>query len=300
LIIKTHDNPDNLRSQLQEISNLTGVRFDATNTGWTPEGPDLGSNDVYYVQKPKVAILTQMPTEPTSFGAIEFLFDQRYQLPYTSVPAHLISDIDLKDYNVIILPDEGGGSSYKAIIGDDGVKKLKEWVNNGGTLIAVAGGASFLTDNGELTSIKRIKKFKKDSAEEVVEKKDEEEQESEEETESPDVIPGAIGRVVLNSKDFLSFGYNTDEIPVFLYSSNVFEGPAGEKQAAVYAEAKRLKISGLIWDISKQRLENKVYASQEETGEGHVILFAEDPTFRTYWEGLDKLFFNGVLFGPSL
>jgi hypothetical protein len=300
LILKTHDNPENLRSQLQEISNLTGVHFDATNTGWTPEGPDLGSNDVYYVQKPKVAILTQMPTEPTSFGAIEFLFDQRYHLPYTSVPAHLISDIDLKEYNVIILPDEGGGSSYKAIIGDDGVKKLKDWVNNGGTLIAVAGGASFLTDNGELTSIKRIKKFKRDSAEEIVEKKDEEEQESVEETESPDVIPGAIGRVVLNSKDFLSFGYNTDEIPVFLYSSNVFEAPAGEKPAAVYAAAKRLKISGLIWDISKQRLENKVYASEEPTGEGHVILFAEDPTFRTYWEGLDKLFFNGVLFGPSL
>jgi hypothetical protein len=31
-----------------------------------------------------------------------------------------------------------------------------------------------------------------------------------------------------------------------------------------------------------------------------VVLFAEDPTFRAYWEGLDKLFFNGILFGPSL
>jgi hypothetical protein len=56
----------------------------------------------------------------------------------------------------------------------------------------------------------------------------------------------------------------------------------------------------LIWDISAQRLENKVYLMEEALGSGHVILFAEDPTFRAYWEGLDKLFFNGVLFGPSM
>jgi len=284
---------------LQEISNVTGIHFDGANSGYTPEGPDLGSNDMVFVEKPKVAILTQMPTDPTSYGAIEFLFDQRYQLPFTSVPAYLLSDVKLKDYNVIILPDEGGGSSYKAIIGDDGIKKLKDWVEDGGTLIAIAGGASFIADNGELTSIRKIRKFKKDSAEKVTEKKDDEES-KEEETESPDVIPGAIGRAVLNSKDFLVYGYNTDEIPVFIYSSNVFEGPIGKKQAVAYATSDRLKISGLIWDISKQRLENKVYASEEATGEGHVILFAEDPTFRTYWEGLDKLFFNGVLFGPSL
>jgi len=301
LIIKTHDNPENLRDQLQEISNLTGARFDATGTAWTSEGPDLGSNDVYFLQKPKVALVTQMPTDATSFGAMEYLFDQRYQLPFTAIPAHLLTQIELKNYNVLILPDEGGRSSYQAMLGDEGIQRLKNWVSNGGTLIAVAGASAFIADDGELTSIKRIKKFKTDSAEAAPEKKDDDEADSADEaTESPDLIPGAIGRVKLNKKSFLSFGYDTDEIPVFLYSSNVLEARPGQKPAAVYPDAERLKMSGLIWDISKQRLEKKVYASEEPLGEGHVILFAEDPTFRAYWEGLDKIFFNGVLFGPSL
>jgi hypothetical protein len=301
-IIKVKDNPAEISSMLQEISKITKARFDATNTAWTEEGPDLGSNDVYYIEQPKVAVLTQMPTDPTSYGAIQYLFEQRYNFPFTAIPSFLLGEIELNDYNVLILPDEGGLSSYETMIGEDGIKLLKDWVEDGGTLIAVAGAARYLADNGELTSVRRIKKFKKDSKEAVPEKKEGEEEEAEpdEETESPDVIPGAIGRSFLDRKHFLSYGYRTEEIPVFLNSSNVFQLPAGEKPVAWYPDADRLKMSGLIWDISGQRLANTVYLAEESQGEGHVILFAEDPTFRAYWEGLDKLFFNGALYGPSL
>jgi hypothetical protein len=302
LIIKMSDQTSDLTSKLQQVSKITGLRFDGTNTAWTEEGPDLGSNDVYFVERPKVAILTQVPTDPTSYGAMMYLFEQRYQFPFTALPSYMLTSVKLKDYNVIILPEEGGISSYQAILGDDGIKALKTWIQEGGSLIAVGSAAGFIAENGELTSVRKIQKFKKDSKEPVEEKKEEEEKEKEpeEETEKPDVIPGAIGRVKLYLKHFLTFGYRSEEIPVFLYSSNVLEAPAGEKPVAFYPSADRLKMSGLIWDISAQRLENKVYLMAEPLGSGHVILFAEDPTFRAYWEGLDKLFFNGVLFGPSM
>jgi hypothetical protein len=302
-IIKKSDNVSDLRNQLQEVSAATGVRFDAANTAWTEEGPDLGSNDVQFLEKPKVALITQMPTDPTSFGAMDYLFDQRYGFPMTAVPAHLLNDINLSDYNVLILPDQGELSSYDAIFGKEGVEQLKNWVSGGGTLIGVAGGGAFLVDQSDLSKVKRIKKFKKDSSEPATERKEgeeEEEKEPEEETELPDVIPGAIARVKLNTKHFLTFGYDTAELPVFLNTSNVFEAPPGEKPVASYVDAEHLKMSGLIWDISKQRLENKVYLMEESLGQGHVIVFAEDPTFRAYWEGLEKLFFNGALFGPSM
>ncbi len=38
----------------------------------------------------------------------------------------------------------------------------------------------------------------------------------------------------------------------------------------------------------------------ERVGQGHIILYADDPNFRAYWDGLDRLFFNSILFGPSL
>ena len=59
-------------------------------------------------------------------------------------------------------------------------------------------------------------------------------------------------------------------------------------------------LGGLFWDITRKRLEKKAYATEESVGEGHVILFAEDPAFRAAWEGLHKLLLNGVLFGPSM
>jgi hypothetical protein len=300
LIIKIGDNPEGLRDTLQQVSNDTGVSFIAANTAWTEEGPDLGSNDVLFLERPNIGVLTRMPTDATSFGAIAYLLDQRYNLPFTALPAHTITDTELDDYNVIILPDEGGSSSYRALLGDDGVKTLKTWIESGGTLISIAGASAYLADQGDLTDIQRIKRFKKDSAEPVAEKTDEEDSEMVEETEKPDTIPGAIARAQLNGKHFLAFGYRSNEIPVFIYTSNVFEAPPGSKPVASYPQADQLKMSGLIWDISLLRLENKVYLMEESLGSGHVVLFAEDPTFRAYWEGLDKLFFNGILFGPSL
>ncbi len=85
-----------------------------------------------------------MPTDPTSFGAMAYLFDQRYGIPFTSLPTTSLTNIDLDDYNVLVLPDAGGSSSYEALIGDDGVKLLKEWIQDGGTLISVAGAAAYI------------------------------------------------------------------------------------------------------------------------------------------------------------
>ena len=63
---------------------------------------------------------------------------------------------------------------------------------------------------------------------------------------------------------------------------------------------KILKIAGLFWDITKKRLEKKAYLTEESLGEGHVILFSENPNFRAAWESLNKLFMNGIIFGPSM
>jgi hypothetical protein len=34
-------------------------------------------------------------------------------------------------------------------------------------------------------------------------------------------------------------------------------------------------------------------------GRGRVIAFAEDPNFRGYWRGVDRLFLNAVVVGGS-
>ena len=298
LIVRVKNNPQDLPAVLAEISKNTSVEFVASSTGWTEEGPDLGSDDVEFLETPKIALLTNSPTDPNSFGAIDFLFDRRYGLDFTTIKTIDLPYVKLKDYNVLILPDSGFDLDYKDLMGGQSIPALKAWIQEGGTLIAIGGGANFLISDGTLTDVKRIRKFLKNSSEPAPEEK--KDGEKEKDTENADNIPGSIARAKLYKKSFLTFGYLQDEIPVFVNSSNVFAAPDDEKIPVRYAEADRLKVGGLFYDITRKRLANKAYATEEKLGNGHVILFAEDPSFRAAWEGLHKLLLNGVLFGPSM
>jgi hypothetical protein len=300
-IIKIKDNPASLHEMIQKVSQETGIQILPTNSGWTEEGPDLGSNDVDYLQRPRLAVLMHYPTDATSYGAAWYLLDQRYRYSFTPIEAINLGNTNLNDYNVIVMPD-ASARDYKRILGSDGIEQLKTWVNEGGTLIALQGAASFLIDQSDMTSVKRIKRFVKDSTEPAKEKKADEKDSSDNDvaTEAPDFILGSIARAELYRKHFLTYGYDSDEIPVFIASDNVFKAPSGMKAPVSYASADRFKMAGIFWDITIKRLEQKAYATEESVGDGHLILFAEDPNFRGYWEGLNKLFFNGIFFGPSM
>jgi hypothetical protein len=54
-------------------------------------------------------------------------------------------------------------------------------------------------------------------------------------------------------------------------------------------------ISGHKWENTEKDLANKMYLADIPHGDGHVILFANDPTFRAYWKGLDNLFVGSIL-----
>ena len=62
----------------------------------------------------------------------------------------------------------------------------------------------------------------------------------------------------------------------------------------------QLRLSGLLWPEARDRLADTAYATVESLGQGQVILFAVDPTFRTWLPGIQRLFFNAVLLGPGM
>ena len=42
------------------------------------------------------------------------------------------------------------------------------------------------------------------------------------------------------------------------------------------------------------------YATVERLGNGQVILFAQEPFYRGYWEGTGRLLLNAVILGPGM
>jgi hypothetical protein len=44
---------------------------------------------------------------------------------------------------------------------------------------------------------------------------------------------------------------------------------------------------------------NKAFLMHANSGRGNVVAFSEDPNFRAFLDGLNLMFLNGALFGPT-
>jgi hypothetical protein len=62
-----------------------------------------------------------------------------------------------------------------------------------------------------------------------------------------------------------------------------------------------LRLAGFVWPGNTERLlRGTAYVIEEHAGRGHVILFAEDPSFRGIWRTTVRLFFNALLFPSAM
>jgi hypothetical protein len=58
-------------------------------------------------------------------------------------------------------------------------------------------------------------------------------------------------------------------------------------------------IAGHAWPESLNRIAGAVAVYEERVGSGRVVAFAEDPNYRGYHRGVNRLFLNAVVLGPS-
>ena len=57
--------------------------------------------------------------------------------------------------------------------------------------------------------------------------------------------------------------------------------------------------SGYVSDENRNELAGTPALIAERSGEGAVILFADNPNFRGYWYGTNKLFMNALFFSRA-
>ncbi|MEW6368832.1 MAG: M14 family metallopeptidase [Acidobacteriota bacterium] len=299
-VIRTSVNPPLLRKRLDELLSRFGVKAHATTTGYTDRSIDLGSPYVRNLRNPRIAVLMDSPVQSTSYGAIRWLLESQYGIEFTPIKAGDLSYTDLRPYRTIVIP-AASARRFVGIIGEDGVAKLKRWVESGGTLVAIKGAAEALL--GEQFGIgggKVISSYKKDTTEPAPPKKKDakgEEPEPEGEFEAPTEIPGTLYRVELDTLDWLTAGYS-DSVPVFIFGSTLIDWPS-TKDRCVGRFPRGAKISGFSWDLDDKRLEGKAYLARVEVGDGQAIVFADDPCFRGYMRGLDRLFLNAAFNAAS-
>ena len=147
LIFRVKENPSNLRETLERLVTSTGAEVYATDTGWVDAGVDFGSGNVVYMRRPAIAMAWDTPTASNSAGATRFVIERQFGYPVTIIRSQQLAGADLSRFHVLILPEAGGGGGYATAFGADGIRRIKDWVAAGGTLIGLGSGAvTFMAD----------------------------------------------------------------------------------------------------------------------------------------------------------
>lgn len=318
ILVFSQENPAmDLQMAMQKLVQETGITVLGMDKNLVDEGPHLGSDQYLEIVHNRIAVVKGGPIRPSSYGNIWFLCEQVYNIPFTALDFDLLLKIDLRDYGVLIFPDgfyAGLDKSREAAIS----QKLKRWVLEGGSLIGIKGAAAwFAKKNLGLSSAQTVYPHIGKSInmtdgtphplplvlyENSVDESNSTQQKAapvEQLTvQSTPLVPGAIFRVKTYPQHYLSYGYKED-IPVLVWSTLVFSAPKDVGVPVLFEEADRLHVSGFAFSDSVVNIANTPYLMDEKKGLGHIILYADDPNFRLYWDGLTRLFFNSVIFSNS-
>ena len=313
-IVRVSENGPAARETLQRLVQAHHAAAVPVDTGYVEEGVSLGSERVHRLKRPRVLLAWDRPTSSQSAGWARWVLERRFGQPVSAVRVSALRRVDLRRFDVVVLPS----GDYGDVLGKGAVANLSEWVEQGGTLVALGEASRWLTREnvGLLSTTTELKGGKPDLEEKEEDKKAggprAKENEGEKpqpfdlekaiqpERERPDAVPGAVLRVELDREHWLSAG-TPGRVHAPVDSGRVFTPLKLDKgtNVGVYAKREAVVASGLVWDDSREQLAQKAYLMEQPRGEGHVIAFAEDPNYRGYAEGTELLFMNAVLLGPA-
>src|SRR5690606_3894613 len=290
--------PRSRNPELGRLIETSGLDLVATpvRSGFADEGRDLGSNNAYRLEMPRIAVVTGDGVSPTSFGAHWFFLEQTLGVPFDAVPLDRIGAVRLETYDVIVLPDLRRGA-----LGKEVTDRIEDWVRRGGTLVAVAGGASTVADaiagiqtreggGGELSGDERLTRALRGRRARELERWEAQ-------------VPGTILELSLDPAHPLAFGAGIDNDPERLFvlhtGTRTFE-PDDRFESVAYFPAGTEKVSGVVGPATVERLEKSSWLGVRSVGQGRVILFADDPLFRHFWYSTFQVYTNAILVGPAL
>ncbi|MDX1910498.1 MAG: M14 family metallopeptidase [Saprospiraceae bacterium] len=263
---------------MDDLAGL-GVRISIIENGLTAGGPDLGSSNFPVVRSPKILMLTGEGVTVADAGEIWHLFDTRYNIPMTLVETERFASLNLSKYNTLILAD----GTYSRLPAE----KVKQFVQEGGTLIATGGALKWLKNAG-IAAIE----FRNQPADPPGRRP----YGNLSEDRGARTMPGAIFEAELDLTHPLNFGYNRQRLPVFL-SDTLFVEPAKNPYASPVVLTSAPLLAGYIHPMQKPLTAHAAAVAVYGHGRGKVICFAGNPNFRGFWYGTNRMFANAVFYG---
>ena len=158
VLVKRSANADLDEEELEKLAHGEGVDVFGVNTALSAGGADLGGGEFRRLEPPRIGLVAGPEVSLSDFGPIWHLLDAQLRYPASILDLISIGQLDLRKYNVLVLPSTWGGPDvYQRVLGKPGIEKLKTWVEAGGTLVAMGAGSAFATDTTAAVSAVRQK-----------------------------------------------------------------------------------------------------------------------------------------------
>lgn len=278
---------DEIYSTLQTAAEQDGVTIYNVTSGLSVSGVDLGSPSIETLEKPEIAILVGSGISSYDVGETWHQFDQRYKIPITMIEKDEFGSADLERYNTIIMSDGGYGD-----LSENSISELKEWIRNDGVLILQEGAIEWgiNQDLVNLTAKQDSGRFEFSEDLSYVDLSN---------ARGAQYIGGTIFNAALDTTHPLGYGYNDEEIYVFRSGTQFYEQPENHFSVPVSLTDDPLA-SGYISDYNLELIKNTPSIVVDRHGGGRVISFVDNPNFRAFWFGQNKLFANAIFFGRTI
>jgi hypothetical protein len=280
---------DTLLKLLEMATQEDGIDIYALSTGMSASGVDLGSPSFSPLELPKPAILVGSGVSFLQAGEAWHLLDERFGMDVSVIEGDMVHRADLSRYNVLVMT-RGTHSG----IGNDGVEAIKRWVESGGTLIAMESAAEWAVEKKLASATyRRDSVTRKDS---VVMRRP---YGDEDKFRGALNFAGAIFATAHDPTHPLLFGYGSPPPSVFK-ANTIFMDPSESPYATPLLFTEKPLLSGYMHRDYEKRIKGAAIINVSALGSGRVILCSENPNFRAFWFGTNKMFLNGVFLGSTI
>ncbi len=336
LVIMVKENGPDVHETVRKIAENSGAEVVATNSSWMDDGPDFGSSRVPYIKRPSILLAWDRPTNGGSAGQARWVLEREFGYPVTVVRTQQIGNADLSKFQVIILPEAGGGDGYAGVLGTNGTRRLHEWVQSGGTLIGMGSALTYMSANG-MMAIQQENAPGSDAGTaagrggrggaaaptttpaatpstaeggrgggnarvpgHIYASDADLEKAIQPDTQAPWPAHGFLAKAKVDQEHWITAG--VPETVYAVVSGSTIYAPIKVDRgvnAVVFAGADQVMASGYSWEEFRKQLAYKPLLVVERDGRGNEIGFTSDPNYRGYQDGLYLLFINAVFRGPA-
>ena len=268
---------------------LAGLEVHSLQTTITPSGPDFGASHFPIVEAVTPLILGGNGVSTYDTGSAWHLLDHRLRMAAPIVEQQHFGRVDLGRYTHLLLAD----GSYRSL-GKSDKERITRWVKDGGILVA----------SGRAATWAESLCFETECPKTETEGDEEPTPEQRAHSDFADdraklVIGGAIAATVIDVSHPLGYGYQRPELPLFRQGTTLLEASKNAYATPVRYTNEPL-MAGFIGDQRLDEMRGQPAVIAERQGDGLVVRFANNPLFRGFWRGTEKLFVNALFFGQTV